>query len=188
MNQKYTLPLTGFVIFVCLLLQSCSKIASDLQYDLSMQTASVNIIIAPISDTTAGLTMGTVISSYKIDSFIKSKTSGKLGVSNISSAKMSSSSLTLVNPNSGNNFANFQNCNVNFFTNTNTSPFSLAVITNNPDTYAATLNVPVDATTDMKTYLQGNELTYSLSGKLRRNTTDTLTCTVQLSMNVHVHG
>lgn len=170
------------------MLQSCGKIASNLQYDLSMQTASVNITIAPISDTSAAATMGTVTSSYNIDSFIKSKTSGAFGVSNISSAKMSSCTLTLVNPNSSNNFANFQDCNVNFYTNTNTTPFSVALITNNPDTYAATLNVPIDATTDMKTYLQGNQLTYSLSGKLRRSTTDTLTCTVQLVMNVHVHG
>ena len=186
MKQKITVTLTAFTI-ACLFMQSCSKLASNLQYDLTMQTGSVDIKIPPISDTSTSLAMGTITSAYSIDSFIKANTSNQLGASNISSAKMSSCTLTILNPTAANNFANFQNGTVSFYTNTNTTPFTAATITNNPDTYAESLSSTVDATTDLKSYLNGNQLTYSLNGKMRRQATDTITCRVQITMNVHVH-
>ena len=169
--------------------QSCDKIVADnAKYDLSMDMASVDITIFPISDTTSNLTLGTLVSSYNFDSFIHAKTLNKLGTSNIGSAKMVSCTLTILSPNDSNNFANFQNTNVNFFTNANTTPFIAASVTNNPDVYAATLDVPVDTATELKSYLTGTQLTYSLMGKMRRKTTDTIVCRVQLKMDVHVHA
>jgi hypothetical protein len=187
MKNKFTLLAIAAVLILAV--QSCDKIVADnLKFDLSMQTGSVDITIPPISDTTSNVTLGTVISSYNFDSAIKAGTSNKLGVSNIGSAKMVSCKLTLLNHNDSNNFANFQNTNVNFFTNSNTTPFVAATVTNNPDVYADTLNVPVDATTELKSYLTGTQLTYSLMGKMRRKTTDTIVCRVQLTMNVQVHS
>ena len=188
MKLNLNFPKAVIIVTACILAQSCNKIASNLQYDLSMQTGSIDIKIAPISDTSAGLTMGTVTSVYSIDSFVKANTGNVLGAHNISSAKMSSCTLTLLNPSTTNNFANFQNSAVSFYTNSNATPFNIANITGNPDIYASTLNVPVDATAEMKGYLNGNQLTYSLVGKMRRATTDTIICRVQVTMNVHVHA
>jgi hypothetical protein len=167
---------------------SCNKIASVLQYDLSMQTASADVIIPPLSDTTLSVAMGSISSPSNTDSFVKANTGGVLGVSNIGSAHIVSCSLTLQNPNTGNNFGNFQSASVAFFTNANTTPVTVASIAANPATYATALDVPVNTTADLSSYLHGNQLTYSLTGKLHNATTDTLICRVQLKLNVHVHG
>jgi len=175
-------------IFLLVGFCSCSKLASNLQYDLSLQTASVDIAIPPLTDTTMSIAMGTITSPYNTDSFVKANTDGLLGVSNIGSAKMVSCNLTLQNPNTGNNFGNFQTASVSFSTNSNTTPVTVASVTDNPVAYAASMDLPVNTSADLSSYLHGNQLTYSLAGKLHNPTTDTLICRVQLKLNVHVHG
>ena len=187
MKQNCTIAILILNLLTLGLLPSCSKLTSNLNYDLSLQTASVDISIPPITDTSASSIIGTIVSVYNFDSFIKANTGNLLGVSNISSAKMVSCNLSLQNPDTVNNFADIQNATVIFLTNANTTPLNVATITNNPDTYASSLDLPVDATTDMSSYLHGNQLNYSINGKMRRHTTDTLICRVQLRLNVHVH-
>ena len=188
MKLRYTFRLALLMVVAPLIFPSCSKLTSNLQYDLSLQTASVDIAIPPLADTTASVAMGSAASVYNVDSFIKVNTSNLLGVSNISSVKMVSCTLTLLNPDPTNNFADFENADVVFYTNANTTPCTVASVTGNPNTYADTYDVPVNSATDMSSYMHGTQLTYSLSGKLRKATTDTLHCRVQLKMNVHVHG
>ena len=70
-------------------MNSCNKLAANLSYDLNMQTASVNFTIPPCSNTSIALS-GTETNYYNIDSFIKANTLGTMGVSNISSVKITS--------------------------------------------------------------------------------------------------
>ena len=167
-------------------LQSCTKLAKNLQYDLDMQTASVNIVLPPSTDT-VGSASGTQTNHYNIDSFIKANTANVLGLSNITSVKIKSVTLTLNNATAAQNFANFRSCYGSVYSTGNTTPYVLTVA-NNPDVFASTLSLPVDTTADLRSYMNGNDFTYSLGGSLRRATTDSVRCTVQFAFKIHVQG
>jgi hypothetical protein len=170
-------------------LQSCSKLAQSLVFNnLNLQPGALTFTIPANPDTNAVITLGSATNSYNVDSFIKANTANQLGVSNINSVKLASCVITITaGASTTNNLANFQSCNASFYSNTETAPFVLSV-PNNPDTYATTLTMPVDTTTELKSYLSGTNFNYSVSGKLRRPTTAPLTCTVNYSFTMSVRG
>ena len=188
--KKQLLIITSAIAFVCftmLSMNSCNKLGKNLQYDLDMQTATVDVVIPPYSDTTLSIS-GSQTNYYNIDSFIKANTANLMSVSNITSAKIKSCVLTLQHPSSTINFANFKSCSASFYTNSNTTPFGVT-IANNPDSYADVLTLPVDTSAELKGYLTNtNKFTYSLSGKLRRPTHDSIHCVATFSFKVHVQG
>jgi len=166
-------------------LQSCTKLAKNLQYDLDLNMAPVQFTL-PATDAGNNLSVSET-SYYNVDSFIKANTANVLGINNISSAHIISCVITLDGADTANNFANFQSFSGSIYSNNNTTPFSLS-IPSNLDQYATTLTVPVDSTTDLQSYLHGTTFTYTASGALRRNTTHNLTCNMQLTYKVHVQG
>lgn len=186
-KQRLLLTATLALSTVALLTtQSCTKLAKNLQYDLAMQTASVQIVLPQALDTMTA-SAGTQTNYYNIDSFIKANTANVLGVSNITSAKLQSVVLSLTNPSASNNFANFKSCYGSFYTNSNTTPYQVSVA-NNPDVYSTQMSLPVDTTAELKGYLGANNFTYSVGGSLRRVTTYSLHITAQITFKVHVQG
>lgn len=186
--RKSRILFASAMVMTCLgaaYLQSCSKIASLVQYDLNLQTASTEIVLPPSSDT-VGSASGSQVVNYNIDSFIKAGTSNVLGLSNIESAHLTSCKLTLLNPTTANNFANFKTASGSFYSSSNSTPYSMSL--SNPDTYSTTLNLPVDASVDLKSYMNGNNFTYSLGGSLRRATTDSIRCKIEIEYSVRVKG
>jgi len=188
MKSPYLKVLMVSAFFGCfvLSLQSCTKIASLLNFNLSMQTESVNFTIPVVTDTSGTFTIGPNTNSYNVDSFIRANTGNQLGEANITSVKLSSVSLVLNNATATSNFQDFQSCSAAFFSNTNTTPYQLS-IPDNPDVYASVLSIPIDSSVELKTYL-GNQFTYSFTGKLRRPTTVPLSCTVTFTFSVKVTG
>ena len=179
-----TLVLAGFAV---LAFNSCTKLAKNLQYDLDMQTASVDITIPPYADTSITVA-GSQTTNYNIDSFIKANTGNVLGVSNISSAKLKTCVLTLHGATQTLNFANFKSCSGSLYSASNLDPYTVT-IANNPDVYSTSLDLPVDPDKELKGYLaNSNQFTYSLGGKLRRPTTDSIHCTATFTFKVHVQG
>lgn len=167
-------------------LQSCSKIAQALQYDIPLQTGSVTIVIPPTAAST-GVATGSATNTINIDSVIKANTSNQLGVSNITSVKITSATMILENPDSANNFQNFSSCTASFYTNSNTAPYGVT-IASNPNVYESTLDLPVNGNDELKSYINGNQFTYSAGGTLRTSTTQSLTCTISFTFNIHVKG
>jgi hypothetical protein len=168
-------------------LNSCTKLAENLQYDLEMSTGSIDIIIPPYIDTMMEAS-GSQSTQYNIDSFIQNKTANVLHVSNITSAKFKSCEITINNATNALNFANFKSVKGSFFTESEPTPF-LVNIPNNPDENASVLSLPVDTTHELRSYLtNSNHFTYTLGGKLRRPITDTLHCTMRCTFRMHVQG
>jgi hypothetical protein len=171
------------VLLIVGTLQSCSKLASKLlNFNLSMQTETINVDVPP---TGGSISVGPMTTNYNVDSFVRASTAGQLGAANISSVKLTSCVITINNPSIANNFGNFESCSASFYSNTDTNPYTVN-IANNPNSYATTLNLPVDQT-ELASYI-GNQFTYSLAGKLRRPTTTTLHCTVTFTYSVNVQG
>ncbi len=165
-------------------LQSCTKALQGLKFNLGLQTQSVSVDV-PV--TPAGsIAIGPLTSTYNLDSFIKAQTGNQLGVSNISSVKLVSVVITINNPDANNNFANFQSVNASFYSNTNSTPYAIS-LTNNPNTYATSLSLPVNSNDELKGYF-GTQYTYNISGDLRSPITTILHCTVQYSYNLIVQG
>jgi len=169
------------------MLQSCTKLGNALRYNLALQSGSVTVAIPPMANNGSTASVDAGSNTINIDSFIKAHTAGLLGVANIQSVKLTSCTITVQNANAANNFANFESCNAAFSSNTEITPYVIN-IADNPDVYATSLTMPVDTTAELKSYLIGNEFHYSVGGKLRRSTTDTLNCTIQFQFNVRVQG
>lgn len=188
--MKQTISNTVSVIIAALLLttalQSCSKLAKNMTYNLAMQTATVTVKLIPESDTRSYHLFGVGTETYNIDSFIKANTLGMLGVSNITSIKLQACTLILQNANAANNFANLLSCTASI-TDESDAPYEIKVI-NNPDVFSTTLSLPVDTAAQLKQFLNSGSFNYSLGGQLRRATKDTLQCTIQFTYNMSVQG
>ncbi len=168
-------------------LNSCTKLADLVQYDLNMQTADLDFVIPPFPDTTMTLT-GTQTINYNVDSFIKANTKNLLSFNNITSAKVTSCNIVLENASATNNFANFRSCSASFTSNANSTAYNIGAA-NPADAFSSSLNLSVDTTQDLKAYfINANSFNYSLSGSLRRPLTDSLHAHVTMTYRLHVKG
>lgn len=166
---------------------SCSKLVGELVSKLmSMQTVDAEFTLPIITDTTNSQSYGPTSTHVNVDSFITSYSSGNYTIKNLKKATIQSCLITINNPDSSNNFANVQSCEVDLNSDIITQMIHPATITNNPDIYADTLNVPVDNSIDLTSYMNSKQFNYTVKAKLRRATTKALTCTIHLKLNIEV--
>ena len=178
----------GVMAAATLGIQSCSKVASLLSYNLALQTVDVVLHVPPVADTLDHTAFATAAVAFNVDSFIKANTGNTLSASNISSAKVVKCQLAIQNPTTDDNFADFSKFDFAFSSDNVTAGTVIATVTDNPDSYADTYTMPVDSTKELSGYLHGTQFIYTLGGKLRRSTTDTVNVLVHLQLNVKVHG
>lgn len=169
---------------------SCDKAISSLIQPQSINWSGMDVTVTlpPTSDTTLQNVISSNSFTYDLDSFIKSKTSNQLGLANVDEFKISSCTLTIQNPDASNNFQNFEQASGSFYTSANTTPLTVGQITNNPNTYATSLSLPVTSD-NLKPYLANSGATtisYAVGGKLRTPTTQTLTVNVHMEYTIHV--
>lgn len=121
--------------------------------------------------------------SFNLDSIIKAYTENTFSIGNLSSVKVKDVTIFLVNADDLNNISNFETVSLSFFSNTNSTPavVASAIIPNTP---ATSLNVPAVNSPELKEYLKGNQLTYTVTGKARKSTTKTLNATVSVTLCV----
>jgi hypothetical protein len=172
-------------------LSSCDKvketIAGPATFDLNGLEATINVPI--VNDLASHSNIGTGTFSYNIDSFIRAQTADQLGIKNIDEYYITSCNMTINNPDTANNFANFEQVQASFSTPTNTTPVTIAEIPSNPNTYAATLSVPVNSTTNLRSYMPNSgpiTFTCQLGGKMRKVTNKVLTVKVVVTSRFHV--
>ena len=175
------------------LFSSCNAVKDAVpSQTVSFDGASADVVIPPTSDTTAKGNLATATFRYNIDSLIKDKTGGALGAGNIKSVKIASVSLSISDIDQNNSFANFQYASFTFNTDVTpgSSPYDVASIDNNPNVYAATLDLPLQSpNTDVKQYFGNNaQFTYALIAKLRRAITKSLHCHIDIKYNIEVKG
>jgi hypothetical protein len=164
------------------LILSCDKLKELAKAKFNMVNDTVEIIV-PASGT--GLTYSKSESfKMNLDSILKAENID-LSQENIKSFKLNSAELTLLNADSANNFANIQTCIVSFYSNTNMTPTEIATLASNPNTYATTLNVPVNQTIDVKEYAKtANTFYYTVSGTLRKATSKDLRMKIKINYAV----
>jgi hypothetical protein len=165
---------------------SCDKLKEQvekaLNFDLVFQTAGTSFTIPEQS--TTGTYTDTKSETFDMNQFIKDKTDNQLSVDNIRTAKIKSCKLTLTDADADNNFQNFSKAKV--ILKVAGQPDITMEISDNPDTYATELSLPVDATKDLVPYLKATTFTYEVSGTLRKITTKDLTMNVKFEFDVNV--
>lgn len=174
-------------------LQSC-KVKDDLVNQVFKafitKTADFDVTFPPLNANVNYNTLGTQTVHYDLDSAIRSETGNVFNINSVDKAYAEEMTLTLNGttanvdaPDNDNNFANLESIRITFYSATNSTPVSFE-LTNNPDVYATTLSIPVDKNMNLKSYLTGTELYYTIEGKLRRSTTHSLKCNVVIKFKI----
>lgn len=179
--KKRILTLSLLSSFFVIGFSSCDKIKDKLfpAFDTSINDVSVSI---PVTLAGAESSSSATV-SFNLDSTIKSYTSNAFGVNNLSSVKVKDVNVFLDNADALNDISNFETVTLKFSSNTNTTP---AVVVNAaiPNTAAADITIPATDSPELKDYLKGNQLTYTIAGKARRSTTKVLHATVAVTLSV----
>jgi hypothetical protein len=172
----------GFVALLALsaFLPSCDKVKDAITINVPLQTADVQFSITPVNAGTGTLTVFQF--GVNIDSVLK-KENSSIGIGNIKKAKIKSITLALSNATQADNFGAFSSCEAGLASNAKPDYTTFASLTANPDTYAATLSIPVNDV-DLKDYFGSTIFYYKLTGTARRATTSTLTGTATVKFDI----
>jgi hypothetical protein len=188
--KRNILVFSVLIALTGIMYSSCSKIAALIRAQaISFTATDLSFNVPVITSTTANTSIGSGTFTYNIDSLIRAQTVNQFGLANIDTVTLTSCTLTIQNPDADNNFANFESASGSFSTSADANVANMGSITNNPDTYAATLSVPVNSGVNLKSYVSPSGLTsfsYSVMGQARRATTKPLTVTMHVTYNIHV--
>lgn len=182
--KRITLLAAGIFTVASLVLSSCSAIKDKLNIDIDMSSANVEFTI-PIITAAGSSSFGQTNIPVNIDSLIKAN-NAELAVGNIKSVKLKSCVVTMVDGDAANNFSALESCQASFFSNTKTTPVTVASVSGNPDVEAYTLNLPVNTSIDLKDYFSASSFTYSLSGNARKTTSKEIHCTATIRYTLNV--
>ena len=111
-----------------------------------------------------------IIQHFNLDSIVKVNTGNNFGAADITSVKVKSFRLKIVQyGDSANNLANFESASFNFSSNTKSDPIKVATV-NFVDAFSLDKVISGDGTPELRPYLDGTELYYDISASLRRHT------------------
>jgi hypothetical protein len=180
--------LTSALIAACALaLNSCDKVKTSTPLTINWDGIDVTVTVPAVSDTTPQTGLGTGTFSYDIDSLIKDKSSNALSISNIDSIVINSCTITVLNPDAGNNGQNVKHAHVLFYTDTHPATVEIGNAIDNPDTYSD--NIPCTVPKNvLKDYFQAGDkptVHYRLDGQLRRPTTHPLDLKIHVTYTLH---
>lgn len=183
MNIKFHLN-TIIVFFLAITLLSCNKAKEKIVATFIANCADEYFTVDVVTNTdTMGL-IGTKSIQLNIDSLIKAETHGLFNVSSVTTFNLKEFKLTLLNPDTANNFANFELGSVYFNTNTAPAPIILCYGPN-LDIFSYVWIIPTINSGNMKNYLNGNLLTYNIYAKARRPTSKQLAIKMTIKFKVY---
>lgn len=172
----------GFLSVLALVavLPACNKVKDLITINIPFQTADVKFTIEKTSAGTKELSI--LQFGVNIDSVLK-KENTSLSIKNIKTAKVKSVTLNLSNATQADNFGAFSAFEAGLASNIKPDYTQVAAVSSNPDTYAATLSIPVKDV-ELKDYLGSTVLYYKFSGTLRRATTAQLSGTATIVFDI----
>jgi hypothetical protein len=168
-------------ILCAVVFMSCSKIREALfpAFEADVDAVSVNIPV-----TIAGIDWSSTNTvSFNLDSTIKAYTANTFGINGLSSVKIKDVNVFLNNTDALNDISNFDSVRLQLASNVNNTPVEIfnAAIPDNPST---DVNIPAPNCPELKEYLKGNLLTYTVTGRARRTTTKPLDATVSVTVSI----
>lgn len=162
---------------------SCDKVKEKLFPAFETEIADVNVTI-PITVAGVESTSSSTV-AFNLDSTSKAYTSNAFGINSISAVKVKDITVALTDANDVNNVSNFQKLTRRFASNTVATPAVVATA-DIPKTPAAFINIPAGTNTpELKDYLKGNQLTYTVSSVARKSTTMPLHAVVSVTLSLN---
>ncbi len=162
-------------------MSSCEKVKDKVFPSFETDGGTILVEVPVVTNTTTEAEMDATTVSFNLDSTIKANTDGNFSLSNASSVKISTVTLTVLNGDQENNISNFESAKISVSSNSNPTPVVIAFAT------LADVNQPAVINgngAELKGYLQGNQITYKISGKARRATTKELQAAISFTLKV----
>ena len=179
--KKISLAFLGFSAFCAVSLASCDKIKDTLFPAFNAELDEVAVTIPVTLAGAEGRVSQTI--SFNLDSIIKTYTANAFGIGNLSSVKVKDITVTLVNTDVLNNFSNFETVRITLASNAVATPVVVAGA-DIPNTAATSINLTPSVTPELKEYLAGNQLIYTVTAKARRTTTKPLDAAVHITLAI----
>lgn len=174
-----TVSLIGALIGIT----SCNKIKDALFPAIDVELPAFQFSIPAIPFVlNSEASLGSFTMKFNLDSIIRANTAGAFGAGAVSTVKVKQMVISIPNGDQLNNLANFESARFTFSSNTKTTPAEILSITF-PDTYSTSTTFTPTDSPELKEYLSGSELTYTLYGKARRITTKSLTFNIQVTLS-----
>lgn len=164
---------------------SCKKTLSAIFGGVDADAPSVPVTLPPIPLIATGTeyNVGTVTSSFNLDSVIRANTAGVFGINAVSSIKVKQVKITNSDGNTLNNLSNLESFRIEMMSNTNNTYISFINATfPTTETYTYTYTPTTDI--ELLSYLKGTTVTYNIYGKARKPTTQNLTLSVVVTLHV----
>lgn len=181
--MKFTL-IAFVALFASIGISSCDKIKDAIFQAFMTNSAALEFTIDVVTNTDAVGDIGSMSTTLNIDSIIKAESNNEFNINSITSINLEECKITVLNPDSTNNCANFEKGNLYLLTNANPTPIQICSGIN-PDEYSETWILPADKTINLKSYLTGTQLSYNLTAKARRVTTKKLDCKMEIKFKVN---
>lgn len=169
---------TAVLVFA---MSSCEKVKDKVFPSFETNSGTVLIDVPVVTNTSSEMEIDATTISFNLDSTIKANTGGNFSISNVKSVKVSTITLSVLNGDQQNNISNFETAKVSVSSNANSTPAVIASAT------LADVNQPAVINgngTELKGYLQGNQITYKVSGKARRTTSKELQAVISIVLKV----
>ena len=183
MNKKYI----SFIVIILFVIgfSSCSKIVGAIFGGTDVEVPVVNFSIPVIIVLTPDeITLGTFTQSINLDSLVRSKTGGVFGANVVSSVKVKKVTIILTNADQFNNISNFKSARVTLQSNSINTPVQLFSVLFG-DTYASSYTFTADDSPELLSYLNGNTISYTLYGAIRRITNKPLEMLVNVTLRAN---
>jgi len=194
-RKKQMKKLTAYFVLIVLFtgaFAGCKKIINSIFPGVDADVPEVTFNI-PYYAGSAGLpvpageqSIGSLTQSFNLDSIVKAKTNGQFGAGDVSSVKIKQMVLNMPNADDQNNFSNFESARFTFASNASQNTpevevgsFTFPTTNSSTVTYTSPDNAP-----ELRPYLNGNQMTYNVYGKLRRYPTKALTVSVKVTMKI----
>lgn len=161
----------------------CKKIIRNIFKGIDADIPEVSVTIPAIPVVLPFVIPIPLSQPFNLDSTVKANTGGVFGANDVSSVKVKQIVFNLTDADSLNNLSNFESVRVTFSSDVKTDTVTVASIVF-PETYASTATYTPVNSPELKPYLTGSMLYYTIFGKIRRVTTKSLHLSIKVTLRV----
>jgi hypothetical protein len=182
--MRKTIGTVLFVLAFIAVVAGCKKIIEAVfpGFDVDLPAVSITLPAIPFAPPNE-IQVATFSQHFNLDSIIRANTKGVFSARDVTSIKINQIKFSIANADQQNNIQNFESVRFTLASSTNSQAAEIAAV-NFPDVYAENYLYTPTNPAELVSYFQGNEVVYSVFGKLRKMTTKPLSLTMVMTMRV----
>lgn len=176
-------PSIFIILAFSTVIASCKKTDTLVQVNVPLQMAQISYTV-PMNQTI----IDTTVTVYcNVDSIIRAGNTNSFNISNIKSVTVTATNTILTGiTDASDNFGNLSSLYTAISSTSDTTAATFAQVTNNPGTFATSLNIPVNDTINLKNYFDAALFNYTFRCVLTTPTTIALQAQATIQFNIIV--